>query len=399
MRDLRIAHVSDTHLGYRASAVPGRDEDFARSWIAACRAIVDSKPDLIVHAGDVFHHPHPSWGAVGSFIQGLYLLRDSSIPTFMISGNHDSSRLTQKHTVFSVLRDMFPDITIANDDTPILIPVDNLWVDIVLLPHRSLLNRLLSARLVEITDSLDRSRYSVLVAHGDVRKGTFGENNELGSIAIPELVFDHPWSYIALGHLHAAQPFTQTGWYSGSIERCGWSDYPADPAWTTVYLSKTEPLRHHQNSLPHRTFRQLETIRCTDVSDVDIRDEIMRLIRWEKLRDEPTIVRIVLDDITGRRVRFLERSIVEMVRAEYPKVVVQLAPKAEKTFHEKIERQTRHERMGTIEEMFKEFVASRTYPRSELSEFVLDKGLAVLRAGQDEVVQADTGDERSVPVG
>lgn len=398
MNDLRIAHVSDTHLGYRAGAVPGRDEDFYRSWIAACNAIVDHKPDIIVHAGDLFHHPHPSWNAVAAFLEGAFILQASGIPTLMISGNHDSSRILMKHTVFSILRNTLPGMTIANEDDPICVSVDNIETDVVLLPHRALLNPLLSVRLAEIISVLNPERYAILVAHGDIAENTKGENNELGSIAIPKLIFDHPWSYIALGHLHMAQPFGRNGWYSGSIERCGWSDFPASPAWTSTVVSKTKSIRHTQMDLPHRRFVQPDSFKCEGVSDFDLLDEIIYRLGRENLKDDAVIIRLIFDEASNHRIRGLERSICDRIRAIHPKASVQVAVKNSLQVREKFVRESKSQRLTSIVDMFQEFVEGREYPTPEYKEFILEGGLAALRKCQEAEEGKDTGDERTVAV-
>lgn len=61
-------------------------------------------------------------------------------------------------------------------------------------------------------------------------------------------------------------------------------------------------------------------------------------------------------------------------------------------------RSSSHERMGTALDMFKEFVASRTYPDETTKEFIRERGLAALQKAQEDAFGADTGDERTVAV-
>lgn len=394
MRDLRVAHVADTHLGYRSSTLPGRDEDFSRSWISACRAIVDSKPDIILHAGDIFHNPHPSWGAVASFLEGVYLLRTLNVPILMISGNHDSSRIALRHTVFSVIGEMIPEAVICHDTLPQIHQLAE--ADVVLLSHRALLNPTLKRNLTEIIEELDSTKNTIMVAHGGV--GGQDESEELGSIAIPRLVFDHPWSYVALGHLHMAQPFGANGWYSGSIERCGWSDFPASPAWTLTTLSNGA-VRHTQQPLPHLDHRQLATLPCVDVSLFQITDEILTMLEREKLTSQPTIVRVVLEGIPQRHLREVQRSTQRLVKTQYPQVVLQVTMKGGSKTSVIRKRDSNFERMQSVSEMFKEFVSLRSYEEAGFDKLLLDKGMEAIEKVQGAAHEMDTGDERSVPNG
>lgn len=397
MRNLRIAHVADTHIGYRSGTISGRDEDFARSWTSACRAIVDSAPDLILHAGDVFHHPHPSWGAVSHFLDGASILREANVPIFMISGNHDSSRINMKHTIFSLLPGIVPHITISHDSEPVLHRIDDLQLEVILLSHRALINPLLQENLAAIMDRLNFTYRSVLVSHGSV--GDLDKSRELGSIVIPQEVFEFPWSYVALGHLHLSQPHGANGWYSGSIERCGWSDYPASPAWTLTTLDPMGRLRHTQQPLPHLVMLQLPNLPCSGFTDHAIHEDIIRLIERSVIPEERMVVKILLTGISPTRQRGLSISTKRIVRERYPNIIFQLMVEGSAFMLDVPEQSTPIQRMMSIEDLFKEYVSQRTYPDPTFSERLLGKGLEVLEKTRTGEVDKDTGDERSEPRG
>lgn len=395
MRDLRIAHIADSHLGYRSSTIPGRDEDFAKSWILACRAIVDSAPDLILHAGDIFHHPNPPWSAFGSFLEGAAILKEANVPILMISGNHDSSRIAMRSTVFSVLAEALPYITISHSPNPEIHHLRE--ADVVLLSHRALLNPRLHKNLQEILDGIDTTSYTVLVAHGDI--GPLNSSDELGSIVIPHEVFDFPWSYVALGHLHVAQSFGRNGWYSGSIERCGWSDYPATPGWTLTTISRDKPIYHVQRQLPHLKMIQLPNLRCEGMIDFDIEEDILRLMDNTAIPETRSVIRILIQGIPPGRQRVLRSSTQRLVKTQYPNVLFQLVVESKTSIIQKVTAEFRPEPMVSIEESFSEFVATRTYTEVGFKEIFLRKGLAALEKVRIEEAEGDTGDERSVPAG
>ena len=56
---IKIAHLSDTHIGYEAyKAVSGSGEnqrsvDFAKAFVQVVDEIIASDPDIVIHAGDV----------------------------------------------------------------------------------------------------------------------------------------------------------------------------------------------------------------------------------------------------------------------------------------------------------------------------------------------------------
>lgn len=387
--------MADTHLGYRSSTLPGRDEDFSRSWIHACRAIVDSKPDLILHAGDIFHHPHPSWGAVTHFMDGAEILKEAGCPIYMISGNHDTSRLTLKYSIFSILPIIVPHIMISHDSEPRV--HYNTYTDsqTVLLSHRALINPNLEEEMKKVVGYLDPERKAILVSHGSV--GNLKESRELGSVVIPETVFEYPWDYVALGHLHISQPHGKTGWYSGSTERCGWSDYPASPAWTYTILSDGR-ISHEQRSVPHLDMIQLPDLYCDACSEVDVIQEILRLIQGVRPGPGRTVIRVLLRDVPPREQRVLQGFAKRAVKEQFPDVVFQ--PVVESMSHllntNKVE--SGSEKVERIEDLFRKFVENRTYVDPEFADKLLEKGLSALSKAQSNQMDADTGDERSEPV-
>lgn len=380
---LRIAHVADSHLGYTSNTIPRRDRDFAESWITACRDIVEAKPDLILHAGDVFHRPHPSWGALTDFLAGAALLERADCPIYMISGNHDSSRIVTNHTVFSVISKIAPYLTVSYDDKPNHFLLPQLDAEIILLSHQSLLSRSLRAELESTLAKLGRGSYKILVAHGDIRD--LAESEEMGSIVIPDFVFDYPWSYVALGHLHMAQPFSSRGWYSGSIERCGWSDRFANPAWTLVSLTP-DGVKHEQRELPYMTMIELPDIDCTGDEEVNISGSVLTSLARVAIPDTRSVARVKLKGVHLYERRRLQSFIQRLVKELYPTLLIQVNVEMGTSLWNATDAAKGHE-VASIEEMFGDFVATRVFDDPATSSQLLEVGreaIAKVRAEEAE---------------
>ena len=110
-RPIRIAHLADTHLGYRAfyraDPITGRNQraiDIERAFEAAIDDILTRDVDLVIHAGDVFHHTRPSWQAMRCFVLETRRLEAAGMPAVVIAGNHDTPRLRTTGSVFAVAR-------------------------------------------------------------------------------------------------------------------------------------------------------------------------------------------------------------------------------------------------------------------------------------------------------
>ncbi len=85
---MRILHTVDWHLGARLG--PHDRLDDQRTALAALEKVAKSeKPDLIVHAGDVWDTFHPSHDALHTGLMALTRL-GAVAPTIVVGGNHDS---------------------------------------------------------------------------------------------------------------------------------------------------------------------------------------------------------------------------------------------------------------------------------------------------------------------
>ena len=104
---MRLAHFSDTHLGFSefsridaASGLNAREVDAYNSFERAIQTIIELKPDLAIHAGDLFHTPRPSNRAIFKGLEGLKKLVDAGIPTVVIAGNHSTPRVFSSGFIF-----------------------------------------------------------------------------------------------------------------------------------------------------------------------------------------------------------------------------------------------------------------------------------------------------------
>src|SRR5215213_8153353 len=122
MPTLRFAHISDTHLGYRAlfkaDPVSGRNQrsvDIEQAYETAISDILTRDVRLVIHGGDVFHHTRPAWSALRCFVRQTRRLTDAGIPVLVIGGNHDTPRLRTSGSVFSVMELALPDVRFVCD--------------------------------------------------------------------------------------------------------------------------------------------------------------------------------------------------------------------------------------------------------------------------------------------
>ena len=85
---VRIAHFSDTHLGYRQYNLDEREQDIYRALDEIGDKILEEHVDIVVHCGDLFDSPRPTPQAYRAFKRFLTKL-DGKVKFFAVLGDHD----------------------------------------------------------------------------------------------------------------------------------------------------------------------------------------------------------------------------------------------------------------------------------------------------------------------
>ncbi|MBA2662989.1 MAG: exonuclease subunit SbcD [Bradymonadaceae bacterium] len=254
---MRILHTSDWHLGVSLEQAP-RDEEHQRflSWLLD--TIEDEAIDVLLVAGDVFHHSQPSARAQADYYG--FLTRCARQPSLrkvvIVGGNHDSaSRLDAPKEILDALDVHVVGGVLAEQTSwerclcPIYKPGSAREVEavVVAVPYVH------EARLGIVTTQFSESEIGARYAEGferlythlaDLAIARFGdvaliatghltctawdqpvnradynsEIHQVGSIgALPITIFDERYSYVALGHIHQCR---QVGsgpiWYAGT---------------------------------------------------------------------------------------------------------------------------------------------------------------------------------------
>lgn len=83
---MKIAVMSDLHLGFRQYGSIEREDDFYNHFLKICEEINKENPDIVIIAGDIFDKPNPSPKAISMYRNGVGNL--NSDITIAIKGNH-----------------------------------------------------------------------------------------------------------------------------------------------------------------------------------------------------------------------------------------------------------------------------------------------------------------------
>jgi len=226
---MKLIHLSDLHIGKRVLEVSMIEEqEYILNQIL--RIIDDCCPDAVLISGDVYDKSIPSAEAVTLFDKFLCRLAKRSIPTFIISGNHDSperlafgGRLLEKAGIhISPVYD--------GEIAPIPLQDKHGEVDFWLLPFvkPAHVKRFFpDEEIGSYTDAvrvavehmpMDREKRNVLLTHQFVTGAATCESEELsvgGSDNVDASVFEG-FDYVALGHIHGPQNIG-----SNRIRYCG----------------------------------------------------------------------------------------------------------------------------------------------------------------------------------
>jgi DNA repair exonuclease SbcCD nuclease subunit len=254
--NVRVAHISDTHLGTRPRTgvrynVWGQEmrsqlleNDFYERFKELFDKISELDPpvELVVHSGDLYNSPwegNPSQPPVVAQETAITVLQNfiekTGIPVLIIEGNHGLYRLLEVSLLDS-LKLAVPGLEVATqqdlkqavkDGEPLVRSYDNLDVYCFPFMDSAVLK---SAGLIASFDdwitshqSRVRSRPSIAVAHGmDLDETLF------------KSIFSMDYDYIALGHDHHQHQQSKGAWYAGSPERWRFDETRHDKGFLVI---------------------------------------------------------------------------------------------------------------------------------------------------------------------
>lgn len=221
---MRFLHLADLHLGKMLHGVSLLENGDQPAWVRAFLTEAEAlRPDAACIAGDVYDRSAPSGEAVTLLSELLSGLAGLGIPVMLVAGNHDSGQrlaflegLLAREGVHIAgilppggklqrvsLEDAFGPVDFWL--MPYVFPalVSQTLGDESIRDYDTAVRRLLAAQ------DLDFSRRNVLIAHQNVTHGGAeaergGSETMVGGLGqVDESAFDG-FSYVALGHIHAA---------------------------------------------------------------------------------------------------------------------------------------------------------------------------------------------------
>ncbi len=290
---MNILHFSDTHLGFSEynkiepqSGLNQREVDFYRAWEQVVEIILKRRPDVVIHAGDLFHTPRPSNRAIKTALENIQKISDAHIPFIFVAGNHESPRIRTTGSIFESI-ELFDSTFVAYSPRYKKFTIQN--VDFHCVPHCSNTEETETA-FKNIKISGDKN---VLVTHGAWSGKNIYEMGEFNEQRLPNIESETglTFDYIALGHYHRPVTIKDHIHYCGSTERTGLREHDSNCGYLWVGL---EPLKTTFHPIKTRPMFKIPPIDCKDKNTTDIYSRLEQLSTPE-LKD--AIVHVTLADI------------------------------------------------------------------------------------------------------
>ena len=235
---MRLLHTSDWHLGATLH-LAARDEEHRRTLAWLVDTMAAHEVDVLVVAGDVYHHANPSAQAQRLLFEFLAAARRQlpALRVVLVGGNHDSAaRLDAPREVLDPLGVVVVGGAIDGWEERALVPIADrtgaIRCVVVAVPYiheyrlgvasighddgayRTALTEAFRARYDALAEEASRRWPGVpLVATGHLTcTGASPDDYDTplhrvgGESGLPATIFSEVWSYVALGHIHRPYP-------------------------------------------------------------------------------------------------------------------------------------------------------------------------------------------------
>lgn len=291
---MKIIHFSDTHLGYSEGSktdefgVNLRESDVYQAFTKVVDKIVEVKPDLVIHSGDLFDNPRPTNRAINFALKEINRISKIDIPFVLISGNHSTPRVKTSGSIFESFA-LFDNIYPVYDLECKEIKLNN--VSIHCLPHM-----LTEQEMQKSFNGLKpnpKSEINIIIAHVGITADVQYRMGEFNEQVIPysSLSKKADFDYIALGHYHKNVKLAENAWYSGSTERFSFDDVGKDKGFIVTDISK-KGVNIEFVPIAIREMVLIGPLNCTDLTV----QEIMKTLEANidgKIKDKVVLVNLI----------------------------------------------------------------------------------------------------------
>jgi exonuclease SbcD len=304
---MKILHVADTHLGYSAyrkatdDGINQREMDVYNAFEQFVDYAVNIKPDIIIHAGDLFDNVRPNNRAISFAVDQLNRLSKKQIPVVLIAGNHEHPKLRETGHIFKVFNHIENIYPIYNEKYKKLeFKIKNKKITVHAIPQCNS-KKEYNAELKKLKPT--DADYNIFTSHGSVTGVKNFYMNEFNELILPARILSKDFDYIALGHFHKYTKISENAFYSGSTEGLSFIDAGEKKGFIELQL-KDGNLIINFIEIKTRPMVDVKPIKCSSLKLDEVMKKIKQTVQEIKLQEKT--VRITLDEIPAHIYRGLD---------------------------------------------------------------------------------------------
>lgn len=266
-------HLGDLHIGKRVNEFP-MIEDQKEILKQIIKIAKSQNVDGVLIAGDVYDKTIPSVEAIELFENFICQLAQLQIPTYIVSGNHDSS---ERLSTFSDLI-LQSKIYFSKNYNGHIEPISQNNIDIWLLPfiRPADVRRFFpdieigsyNDAVKNVVDNLeiDKSKTNILVAHqfvtanGKSPELSESETSSLGTLDNIDFKIFDKFDYVALGHIHKPQSMGRKEVrYCGSPLKYSFSEVNQNKSISIINFNDKKEIKI--DTIPLKPIRDMKEIK------------------------------------------------------------------------------------------------------------------------------------------
>jgi len=278
-----IAVLCDSHIGYATKCrihPPSGLNMRVRDGYLGLRETVDqmleAKPDIVLHGGDIFHRSHPGIGDIAWVRRQFERFSDEGIPVIVTTGNHDFANDRGKSPATAAIHDPARNLNVVTAPYQVFHPADGVNIHVV--SHIGLM------AAQRVLPELVEGEVNVLLSHGAAQvpgHPIFACIDSPGEAVLGYDVLSMAWNITLLGHYHGMNPLpgfdtgsTGQAWYAGSLLRRGFSDPPGGRGWLLVTVNDDGSVDVERKYVKQRAQFDLLPIDATGLTGAEVEEQI-----------------------------------------------------------------------------------------------------------------------------
>jgi exonuclease SbcD len=359
---MKIVHLADTHLGYSAyrkvneQGVNQREMDVYDAFTRCIDYALRTKPDLILHAGDLFDSVRPTNRAITVAVQQILRLSKEKIPFVVISGNHETPKLRETGNIFTIfehLDNVYP--IHHNRYETVDLEIKEETVCIHAIPQCQSPDEFdKNLNNISVNKKMD---YNLLLVHGAVKGIKEFKMNEFNEVFIPVKNLSQDFDYIALGHYHQYTKLQENAFYAGSTEHLTFTEAGAQKGCLEIQLG--QKLKHRFVPQQTRVMIDAPPLDCSSLRIDQILQQAKEIIQTIEPKDK--IIRIRLENIPAHIQRGIDyHQIHELGKTALHFEIKPIPLKTDKTT------MGESSSMKSLADEFETFLISQTYQEKPL---------------------------------